>query len=46
MNEQTRVEIRAEHVRAALQSAIGQGLKFPSMALEEYVAAYLNRVKK
>lgn len=36
---------RPEHVRAALMSAIGRGLKFPSVELEEYVASYLNKIR-
>lgn len=37
--------IKPEHVRAALMSARGKGLKFPSIELEEYVANYLSDVK-
>lgn len=37
-----RVVIEPSHVRAAMQSAAGQGLK--STALEGYVAAYLSRI--
>lgn len=39
-----RVTIEPIHVRAALQSAAGQGLKAPSIAFEEYVASYLSRI--
>ena len=35
-------DLKANHVRAALQSAIGRGLKFPSIELEEYVALFLS----
>jgi hypothetical protein len=38
------MELTAAHVRAAMQSAAGTGLKCPSPAFEEYVAAYLNRI--
>ena len=38
--------VKPEHVRAALMSAIGAGLKFPSIELEEYVAQYLNTIKE
>lgn len=37
--------MESAHVRAALQSAIGKGLKFPSPEFEEYVTEFLNRVK-
>jgi hypothetical protein len=36
--------VKPEHVRAAMQSAAGKGLKFPSVEFEEYVAAYLSRM--
>jgi hypothetical protein len=35
------MRIKPEHIRAAFQSAIGKGLKFPSVELEEYVADFL-----
>jgi hypothetical protein len=38
-------KIESAHVRAALQAAVGAGFKFPGVALEGYVADYLNRVK-
>jgi len=34
--------ITQAHVRAAMQSAAGQGLNFPSPEFEEYVAEWLN----
>jgi hypothetical protein len=39
-----RVIIRPIHVRAALMSAAGQGLKAPSLKFEEYVAQYLSNI--
>ena len=36
--------IKPEHVRAALMSAAGKGLKFPSIELEEYVAKFLSNI--
>lgn len=39
MNTEPRTD--ADYVRAALQSAVGKGLKFPSPELEEYVADFL-----
>jgi hypothetical protein len=40
-----RTEITALYVRMAMQSAAGSGLKFPSPEFEEYVAAYLTKLK-
>lgn len=38
------IDIRPEHIRAALQSAAGLEIKFPSLAAERHIARFLSRV--
>ena len=40
------MEVKPEYVRAALQAAIGRGLKFPSIELEEFVATFINGIRE
>jgi hypothetical protein len=37
--------MKTEFVRAAMHSAAGQGLKFPSPEFEQHVAGYLGRIE-
>jgi hypothetical protein len=38
--------IEPAHIRAAIQMAVGRGIKFPSIELEEFVAKFLNGLRK
>lgn len=38
------IDIGPEYIRAAIQSAVGRNLKFPSLAAEEHIARFLSRV--
>lgn len=45
MTQITQVNITQAHVRAAMQSAVGAGLKAPSLEFEAHVAKYLTNCK-
>ncbi len=45
-HEASMFKVKPEHIRAALMSAVGKGIKFPSIELEECVAKYLNSIKE
>lgn len=39
-----KIDIGPEYVRAAIQSAVGGGMKLPSLAAEKHIAEFLSRV--
>jgi hypothetical protein len=39
-----KVKIKVEHVRAAVQSAVGRNLKYPNLEFQEYLATFLSGI--